>query len=376
MREKLESYFSIIDDTRCQCDISYKLTDVLIIVMCAVLCNITKLVDILEFGEERIDFLKRNFGITEIPSASTICRIMSIIDAEILSLCIVDIMKDLYGTQGEIIAIDGKVIKSTEKMSSYNKSIHIMTAYLTENGVSLGQLAINEKTNEIPCMKELLNIIDIEGKIITADAMHCQKETIRKIIANKGDYVIQIKGNQGNTSEDIKLMFNDIKNSNIKEDREKIEEYEAAEKGHGRIERRICRVIKDVSWLYGKEEWEGLRSIFSVERIVEEKGKISYNESYYLSSLEPNAKKLLKTAREHWKVESMHWLLDVVMNEDSREIQSKNGQKAMNVFSKLAITAHKNYIANLPQKTKPTIKRNMLKCLLNPKNLEMILASL
>ena len=376
MKEKFESYFSIIEDTRCQCDITYKLTDILILVICAVLCNMTTLSDIVDFGYERLEFLNKHFNIDKIPSKSTISKVLSIIDAEYISFCVVDLMKDLYGMTGEVIAIDGKVIRSTEKMKKFNKSLHIMTAYMTENGISIGQLSINEKTNEIPCMRELLNIIDIKDKVITADAMHCQKKTLKKIIDNGGDYVIQIKGNQSNTSEDIKLVFEDLKNSRYQSDKEKYDIFEVTEKGHGRIEKRICRVLKDITWLENINEWEGLKSIFSVERIVEKNGVKSHEESYYISSLETNPEKFMKISRQHWHIESMHWILDVVMNEDKRQLQSIAAQKVINIFSKMAISIHKNYIANMNQKTKPSIKRNMTKCLLSEKHLESLLMSL
>lgn len=374
MREIFDCHFAIIEDPRCQCNVIHKLSDVLIIVMLAVLCNFTDLEAIVDFGNERIDFLKKHFNITKVPSISTLSRILEMVNAELVSLCVVEIMKELYCSDGEVVAIDGKTIRSTEKMENYAKSLQIMTAYLTESGISLGQLAIDEKTNEIPCMKDLIDLINVKGKVITADAMHCQKETVKKIIDKKCDYVLQVKGNQGTLSDDIKLMFTDLINSDFSEDKQKYTKFETIEKGHGRIEKRVCRVLKDISWLENAADWIGLRSVFSVERTVNEKGKESCETSYYISSLEPNPEKLLKISREHWKVESLHWILDVVMNEDNRQIRSENGQKTLNIFSKTAISIHKNFIAGLSKKV--SVRRNMHKCLLNPSYLEEILASL
>ena len=186
LREKFEKFFIEIEDTRCQCDVTHNLVDVLIIVMCSVLGGLDKLSDIVTYGKEKGDFLKKNFGMVNHPSKSASSRVMNMIDGEKMAECIVGIMQDLVGTESEIIAIDGKTIRSTAKKSTYKEKLHIITAYLTENGVTPGQLAVNEKTNEIPIVRELLDMIDVEGKTVTADAMHCKKETVKKSLTADG----------------------------------------------------------------------------------------------------------------------------------------------------------------------------------------------
>jgi len=209
MREQFTKYFIGIEDTRCQCDISHNLQDVLILVMCAVLCGLDELSDIVEYGKEKSNFLEKHFDVKSTPSESTLSRIMNMVSGEKIAECVVKIMQNLIGIEGEIIAADGKTVCSTAKKGSWREKLHILTAYMTSNGVTLGQLSVGEKTNEIPILRELLDMIDIKGKIITADAMHTQKETVEKIIDNGGDYVLGLKGNQGAAFHEIKSYIDD-----------------------------------------------------------------------------------------------------------------------------------------------------------------------
>lgn len=253
-----DTHFSVIEDMRCQCDVKHPLVDVLILITCAILCNQVEVDDIIDYGEGKLEFLEKHFGIKKIPSASTITRILNMINATTMSICIVNIMREMFGLQGDIIAIDGKTICSTAKMKSYKEKIHIMTAYMTENGISLGQLSVSEKTNEIPCMIELLDLIDAKGKVITADAMHCQKDTTAAIRGKKCDYVLGVKKNQPTLYNDIELMVKDLIASKVKSDKEKYETAYTVEKNRTRYEKRTCYVITDTSWLEQKSDWADL----------------------------------------------------------------------------------------------------------------------
>jgi predicted transposase YbfD/YdcC len=274
-------------------------------------------------------------------------------------------MRELLGLSGEIVAIDGKTIRSTYKGSGFRDKLHIVTAYMTANGVCLGQLAVEEKTNEIPIVRELVGMIDIKGKIVTMDAMHCQTETARGIIDGGGDYVIGLKANQKTLHEDVTLYMADCVNApGIN-----VETAYTMEKNGDRVEKRICHTAPDISWIDGKDEWEGLKSVFSICRKVSVNGKQSEETSYYMTSLCASCDDLLSIVREHWKIESMHWMLDVVFSEDECRIFSANGQKSMNVFRKLAIALHQCDIAGLKQKTKPSVRKNMRHSLMDDQRL-------
>lgn len=363
MKEIITKHFSIIEDTRCDCNVKHKLSNILIVVMCAVLCGLDTLSDIVEYGEQKAKMLYDRFGIEKIPSESTLCRVLSMINPELLGICIVNIMREFIGENGDIIAIDGKAICSTETMKAYTRGLRVVTAYMTECGISLGQLAVDCKTNEIPCVKELVELLDVDGKIITADAEHCQKETIEKIISKNADYCICLKGNQRSLFEDVKLYAESVINGEFS-----CETAQTSEKGHGRYEKRKCYLFDDINWLSQKSEWQNLKSIFAIQRVViRTDGTKTEEVSHYISSLDVPPERFLEIVRNHWKIESMHWQLDMVFNEDDCRITSENGQKSMNIMRKLALSLHKNH-KNI-SKHKKSIKKYMLNCLLNDEEL-------
>lgn len=362
MKDIIIQNLSQVTDERCQCDVKHKLTDVLIIIMCAVLCGIDTISDIVEYGEQKIKMLSETFGIEKIPSESTICRILNMINADVLAVCIVNIMKELLGEEGDIIAIDGKAICSTDTMKSYKRGLRIVTAYMVENGVSIGQLAVDSKSNEIPCVQELLDLINIENKIITADAGHCQKDTVSKIINNHGDYCICLKANQKQLYEDVKLYFESVLKGEFEHEKASV-----SEKNRERYEIRTCYVFKDISWLNRIDEWKGLKSVFAIQRKITIGEKTTNEVSFYISSLEAKPERFIEIVRKHWRIESLHWQLDVVFNEDACRVISENGQKSLNMFRKIALAIHKNHKEQTSHKK--SIKKYMFSCLLNDNDL-------
>jgi predicted transposase YbfD/YdcC len=361
MRELCEKHFSTIEDTRCQCDVDHKLTDVLILVMCAVLCGLDEPDDIIEYGSEKKEFLREHFNVQRIPSKSTLTRILNMVNGDEMAVCIINIMREQIGLDGEIVAIDGKTICATAKKSASQEKLHILTAYMTKNGVTLGQLAVNEKTNEIPVMRELLKMIDIKGKIITADAMHCQTGTAAEIIGLGGDYVLGLKGNQETLFLEIKSYIEDC----VADKTIQVETAQTIEKNKGRLEDRTCFIVPNLDWLESKDCWAGLKTAFSIRRKTITKQGESEETSYYISSLDLPPERLLEIVREHWRIESMHWQLDVVFSEDDCRILNSNDQKTLNIFRKLALALHKNYVSGLKQKTKPSLRNHMLKALMS-----------
>ena len=196
---------------------------------------------------------------------------------------------------------------------------------------------VNEKTNEIPVFRDMLDFLDIKGKIITADAMACQKETVAKIIEKECDYCIGLKGNQGTLHKDVQLYFEQMPDQNL---------YEVAstsEKSRDRCEKRICHVFKDISWLEQKPEWRGLKSIIAVHRITEKAGIRTDEVSFYISSLEKSPAEFLNIIRNHWQIEVLHWCLDVIFNEDGCLLQNTNAQLNLNLWRKFALSVHKNF---------------------------------
>lgn len=367
IRERL----SIIREYRHPSYIGHKLSDMLIIIMVAMLCGLDQLHDIVVFANERSDFFKKHFNIEKIASKPTFSRMLSFVKAKSVAEVIVGIMKEEVCELGEIISFDGKAIRSTSAKGKPHSALQILTAYMVESGVVLAQESIHEKTNEIPVMRDILEQIEVKDKIITADAMHCQRETCAQIVdeAHNGDYVIGLKENQKTLHDDTALFFNDAINN------ESIETHSETETNGGRHERRICRSTSDIGFLSG-HNWPGLKSIFEVRRIITSKdGTPKSNEtSYYISSFETTPDEFLRISRAHWGIESMHWLLDSDFSEDECGLLSDNGQEVFNILRKLALLLHKQYMAK--QQKKRSIKSNLLRCLINENALLEILRGL
>lgn len=364
----LNMYFGLIEDKRDQFTIKHKLVDILKLIMISVLCGMDELDKIVDYGNNKKEFLEKEFNIKTIPSKPTMTRVLVMIDTKWLELSIVGIVQSLIKEKNKQIMFDGKAIKSTDAIKSIEKMINIVTAY-TDTGISLLQKTVEEKTNEIPAVQELIDMLDIEGLIITADAMHCQKETAKKIVENGGDYVLQLKANQKNFYEDVYTMFDD-KYMNEADKECEYEIYKTQEKNHGRIETRTCYVLNEVAFFTNYiDEWKGLKKIFAVKRKVEKEGKVSEEISCYLSSKNATAKELLEYTRKHWQIESMHHILDVTFDEDRCKLLSKRAQENMNIFRKMGVSIHKNYLKGKKQ----TVKSNMFNCLLNDSYLLEIL---
>lgn len=366
--EVFNMYFGIIEDPRCEVNVIHPLINILKLVMIAVLCGMDELDKIVDYGEQKKDFLEKEFDIKDIPSKSTLTRVIALINPQVLALSIVGILKTLIKDKETQIMLDGKVIRATDAIRTIETMMNIVTAY-TNTGIALGQIVVDDKSNEIPAVRELIELLDVEGKVITADAMHCQKETVETIIRNKGDYVIQLKANQGNFHQEVYAMFDD-KYMDEKEKENNYETFTTLEKSHGRIEKRTCYVINDTEYFTKYlEEWKGLKKIFAVKRIVEKNEEVTTEISCYISSKNATAEELLGYTRNHWKIESMHHILDVTYDEDRCTLLTKKAQENLNLFRKMGISIHKKYL----QDKKQTVKSSMFNCLLNDNHLLEIL---
>ena len=358
--EIFNMYFGIIEDPRCEVNVIHPLIDILKLTMVAVLCGMDELDKIVDYGENKKDFLEKEFNIKLIPSKSTLTRVIATINPKWLSLSIVCILKTLIKDKVGQIMLDGKAIKSTDAIRTIETMMNIVTAY-TDTGISLGQITVDSKSNEIPAVKELIELLNIEGVVVTADAMHCQKETAEIIIKNKGDYVLQLKANQKGFYEDVYAMFDEKYINEANRDCE-YETFSTIEKSHGRIEKRTCYVLNEIEFFTDYiAEWKGLKKIFAVKREIEKNGEKTEEISLYLSSKNTSAENLLSYTRKHWEIESMHHILDVTYDEDRCKLLTQRAQENVNIFRKMGVSVHKNYLKNKKQ----TVKSSMFNCLLN-----------
>lgn len=376
IRESLDIYFELVEDVRSKAHITYKLSDFTFMILCGMLAGCNDLEIIIEFAEEKIDFFKKYTEMQSIPCLSTLTNILNAINPEQLELCLYGVFSNVLkinkNTNEKEISIDGKTICSTANMNEYERPLHVVTALLIDEYICLGQKVVESKSNEIPAVKELLDELNVNSAVITLDALHCQKETVEKIIKGGGDYVIQLKANQGSFYQDVYAMFDD-KYMDIADKDCEYETFSTLNKGHGRIEKRTCYVLNNIEFFTDYiTEWKGLKKIFAVKREVEQNNIKTTEISCYISSKNTTAEKLLSYTRKHWQIESFHWLLDVICDEDDSKVRNKNSQINLNLLRKNALSIIKKYIANNEVKRK-TIVANMRKCLLNEAFLEKVL---
>ena len=364
----IQEKFACIEDLRHSSYIVHKLCDVLTIVLCAVMSGFDQLSDLVFYAENRASFFSEVFGIITIPSKPTFSRILNRIDGEKIGIVILEHMHENAKLFGDMITVDGKAIRNTSQKGKSHSALQILTAYLTECGVTLAQKAIHKKTNEIPVFQEMLETLDVKGKTITADAMHFQKNTCKKIVDRGGNDCFGRKENQKTFYDVVKLFLQNPPNPSD------IETFIAPiEKGHGRIEKRSCHKIKNLSWLENRKEWEELNTVFAVEHFVETKHKTTKETNYYITNLQQTPEQRMKITRDHWKIESLHWILDVVFSEDECRMLSDESNQTLHSFRKLAILVHRTYVKS--NQLKMNGKQSMLKAMLDPNYLHQIISS-
>lgn len=312
----------------------YPLNEILFLVISAVISGANGWTSIETFGKAKLVWLQQFFAYDKgIPSHDVLGKLFARLKAEEFSSCFVnwiDSITDLKDS--EVVAIDGKTIRNSNDDSSSKSAIHLVSAYASDNCLCLGQELVNEKSNEITAIPKLLDIIAIQGCIVTIDAMGCQKKIANKIIEKGADYILMVKDNQKNLKTQIKQAFESIEHKYFSS------EYDC---GHGRVETRKCVVVNDLSSFEKKNEWKGSRCFVRVEsqRFDKKKEAESIEYRYYITSLEPDAAKINKAIRSHWAIENkLHWNLDVIFNEDAS--LKKKGESAMNfnIITKIALT--------------------------------------
>ncbi len=302
--------------------IRHELIDIIILTICAVICGADEFKQIEEYGNIKKDWLKSFLELPNgIPSHDTIGRVFAAIDPDKFKRCFLNWVGSVAKTtKGEVVAIDGKTLRRSHDRASNKAAIHMVSAWADENHMVLGQIKTAEKSNEITAIPELLNLLKINGCVVTIDAMGCQKKIAEKIIEKNADYALALKENQPNLYNDVKLFFEDALKSNFKDIPHKF--HETTDGDHGRIEIRRYWTVSDIDWLCGKENWKKLNIIGMVESQREINGRISTEYRFYISSLENDAKKFGQAVRGHWGVENkLHWVLDIAFREDESRIR-------------------------------------------------------
>ena len=338
--------FEPLEDFRVigRCD--HKLIDIIMLSICAVICGADTCVGIHDFGVVKETWLRKFLELPNgIPSHDTIGRVLSLLNPVKFEACFLNWVQDVFQVTGEqIIPIDGKTLRRSYDRKSDKAPIHMVSAWGARNGIVLGQIKTNEKSNEITAIPELLNLLEISGCIITIDAMGCQKEIAKTIIENKADYVLAVKDNQPTLYKEIVESIDDaieLESSNTKTDL--IDYYETEELSHGRKETRRYYIMDQLDDVPSSIEWEGLNSIGMVETIRTVDNKTSTNRRYFIGSIEKNAQSFGVAVRSHWGIEnSLHWILDVSFREDDCRVRKNNAPENFSVVRRAALNLLKN----------------------------------
>lgn len=327
--DSILNHFSIITDPRRDHKKKHELIDIIAITICAVLCGADDWVSIEEFAEAKIDWFKKFLNLENgIPSHDTFGRVFAILSPEEFQESFISWVQSVSKVfNKDVIAIDGKTLRRSHDKKNGKSAIHMVSAWSVNNRMVLGQCKTAEKSNEITAIPVLLKALEIKGCIVTIDAMGCQKKIAKEINKKKGDYILGLKGNQGNLHKEAEELFLTAKKKSFKG--YSVDYCETSEKSHGREETRKCWVFDNLNLSEGKG-WDGLKTIGVIESDVLRDGHRSNEYRYYISSIEKDANLFLKSVREHWQIEnSLHWTLDIAFRED--ESRARKGHSAENL---------------------------------------------
>lgn len=334
--------FGDLEDPRVQGRCDYPLIEVVTIAICAVIAGAEGWTDIETFGKSKEAWLKQFLELENgIPSHDTFGDVFAMIDGEAFQRHFMRWIEQVFTiTQGQVIAIDGKTARHSYDKKDKKGAIHLVRAWASENGLTLGQRKVDDKSNEITAIPELLDLLNVSGCIVTIDAMGTQKKIAQKIRDRKADYVLSLKGNQGKLLQDVEDWFahaDQVGFTGMIHDHHK-----TVDKGHGRIDIRECHTVSDplaFECIRHHDGWAHLHSIVRVRRERRLADKTEHDVAYYISSLQSDAKQLLHATRTHWAVEnSLHWVLDVTFQEDASRIRKDNSPQNMAVLRDIAHT--------------------------------------
>lgn len=328
----------IPDPRKPSCNFKYSLTSIVFIVMVTTLSGADDWQVMEDLANSMNSWIGQFVDIsTGIPSAHTMERVFSLIAPDAMEATLIQVMNILKKKKETTICFDGKTMRGTVDTGMGKKAMHILNAWSTENGMCLGQKKVDDKTNEITAIPELMEMLDLKGTIITADALNTQKEVAQKAQDKGADYILPVKGNHKGLLEDIELLFKEAKEKGFK--RIDADQYETIEKSHGRVEIRQCFSM-DAEDLPDKIQWSGIKSIGMVirERMIKEKR--TKETTYYISSCEIDAKLLAGSVRDHWQIENnLHWSLDVVFREDKIRYRHRIGARNLSTIRKIVLGA-------------------------------------
>jgi predicted transposase YbfD/YdcC len=344
-KPSIAQHFSDLTDPRIERTKLHKLLDILVIAICAIIAGADNWEDVEEFGKARVAWFRTFLELPNgIPSHDTFTRVFARLDPEQFQACFmrwITTVSEVVG--GQVIAIDGKVLRRSHDKGIGKAAIDMVSAWATANRLVLGQVKVDEKSNEITAIPQLLEALEISGCIVTIDAMGCQTDIAEKIVNRQADYVLGLKENQGHLYEDVERLFTDLEGSQYKAYRSDYEK--TVNKDHGRIEIRECWTISDpeiLQHLRGFANWKNLRTVSRIrsQRWIGENK--SCEDRYHIASI-TGAKRVLSTVRSHWGIENeLHWVLDIAFDEDHCRVRKDHGPENFALLRHIALNLLKH----------------------------------
>jgi predicted transposase YbfD/YdcC len=367
----IASYFESLDDPRHTRNRKHLLVDIVVITVCAIICGCDGPTAIHRWAKHRQSWLAQHLALPNgIPSRDCIRRLLMVLKPEAFQRCfqawISDTILADVNDPDRLVAIDGKACRGSRDHSKDLGALHIVSAWATEQGIALGQVATDAKSNEITAIPHLLGQIDLKGTLITIDAMGCQKEIVKQIVAGDGDCVIAVKDNQPKLADAIQTFFIDHMESDLK--KLKHRPHETHEDGHGRIDDRYYYLAEVPSDFACRKDWPWVKAIGCTVRMTRHgDGSETDEVRYYLSSRYLSGRRFAEAVRGHWGIESMHWVLDVNFREDDSRTRERTLGNNLSWLRRFAVTMLKRH------PDKDSLRGKMMSCMLNTDYLTQVL---
>ena len=366
----LFNHFEILEDPRDIRGKRHELINIIIMTIYGILCKYTDFTNLADFLKVHEDYFTNLLDLKNgTPSHDTLSNVFATIDTKKFMDLFIEWIKDIVKNKGLHISIDGKAIKSARDKINGGNTPYIVSGFLSDIGISIGQVKVDDKSNEITAIPDLLDLIDIEGKYVTIDAIGTQEDIANKIVKEKhGNYILKVKNNQKDLLDDIKVYFN----LGLKRDDLNIiiwkEDYE---KDHGRIEKRTYYLSYEIDCISNKDKWNTVKAIGRIDVEREEYGKVTKTKHYYIISTKIEVDKFIKITREHWNIEcGLHWRLDVILDEDHSRNREGNSIQNLSLIRKIVFNLIK---LDNSMGTKLTMNQKMTRYISDFKNIENLI---
>lgn len=334
----IAAHFRRVRDPRVRRTRRHALEDILVITLCAVICGADDWVAIAGFGRAKQAWFREFLALPHgIPSHDTFGRVFAALDPEAFKAAFLAWVQTVAALlPGDVIAIDGKTLRRTFDTAADKAAIHIVSAWATAQGLCLGQVKTDAKSNEITAIPKLLEVLTLAGRIVTLDAMGCQRDIAAAIRAKDGDYVLSLKGNQTGLHDDIRTFFADAETRGFRDLPHTTAE--TVDGDHGRIEVRRAWATDALAWLADRPRWAGLRTVLRVDSERTVGDRTTHETRFFLSSLPPDAATLARVVRSHWAIEnSLHWVLDVALHQDHTRIRTGHAPENLAILHHIAL---------------------------------------